>query len=170
MTETPRPWDRLDAETSTAYGAFLAYVALGARRSVRGAARQYHSAATASGEIESVEDTTVRTWMGWSAKHDWVSRAIAREEWILSTSDEQIVVNKLACDLAIVTRAHDFLTSGDSEVWLRGVRGYTLQHPPVQRMADVSERIEDLPDMSDDALDRMKAIRDEERKENKKET
>ena len=99
--------------------------------------------------------------MGWSAKHDWVRRAIAREEWILSTSDEQIVVNKLACDLAIVTRAHDFLTSGDSEVWLRGVRGYTLQHPPVQRMADVSERIEDLPDLSDDALDRMKAIRDE---------
>ena len=101
--------------------------------------------------------------MGWSAKHDWVNRAIAREEWILSTSDEQIIVNKLACDLAIVTRAHDFLTSGDSEVWLRGVRGYTLQHPPVQRMADVSERIADLPDLSDDALDRMKAIRDEER-------
>ena len=41
----------------------------------------------------------------WSAKHDWVSRSAAREEWILSTSDEQIVVNKLACDLAIVTRA-----------------------------------------------------------------
>ena len=98
--------------------------------------------------------------MGWSAKHDWVSRAIAREEWILSTSDEQIVVNKLACDLAIVTRAHDFLTSGDSEVWLRGVRGYTLQHPPVQRMADVSERIEDLSDISDADIERMKEIRD----------
>ena len=160
MTETPRPWDRRETETSTAYGAFLAYVALGARRSVRGAARQYHSSATASGEIKSVEDTTVRTWMGWSAKHDWVSRAIAREEWILSTSDEQIIVNKLACDLAIVTRAHDFLTSGDSEVWLRGVRGYTLQHPPVQRMADVSERFEDLSDIPGADLDRMREIRD----------
>ena len=159
MTETPRPWDRRETETSTAYGAFLAYVALGARRSVRGAARQYHSDATATGEIKSVEDTTVRTWMGWSAKHDWVSRAIAREEWILSTSDEQIVVNKLACDLAIVTRAHDFLTSKDSEVWLRGVRGYTLQHPPVQRVEDVTP-IEDLSDLSDADLERMKEIRD----------
>ena len=54
--------------------AFLAYVALGARRSVREAARQYHSKTIAAGEISSAEDTTVGTWMGWSAKHKWVSR------------------------------------------------------------------------------------------------
>ena len=41
MTDTPRPWDRLTAETPKSYAAFLAYVALGARRSVREAARQY---------------------------------------------------------------------------------------------------------------------------------
>ena len=111
-------------------------------------ARQHHSNSTSSGDIESVEDTTVRTWLGWSAKHSWVSRANAREDWIQGTSDEQIIINILACKLALVTRAHAFLSSTDSEVFLRGARAFTLQHPPVQRMADVSERIEDLPDLS----------------------
>ena len=41
MTDTQRRWDRLTAETPKSYAAFLAYVALGARRSVREAARQY---------------------------------------------------------------------------------------------------------------------------------
>ena len=153
-------------ETPKSYAAFLAYVALGARRSVREAARQYHIKTTSTGEISSVEDTTVRTWLGWSAKYKWVSRSLAREEWIASTSDEQIIINKLACDLALVTRAHDFLTSTDSAVFLRGARAFTLQHPPVQRVADVSERIEDLPDMSDADLDRMREIRDAARAKN----
>ena len=42
MTDTPRRWDRLPTETLKAHNAFLSYVALGARRSVREAARQYH--------------------------------------------------------------------------------------------------------------------------------
>ena len=41
MTDTPRLWDRLPTETPKSYAAFLAYVALGARRSVREAARQH---------------------------------------------------------------------------------------------------------------------------------
>ena len=107
----------------------------------------------------------VRTWLGWSAKYKWVSRSLAREEWIASTSDEQIIINKLACDLALVTRAHDFLTSTDSAVFLRGARAFTLQHPPVQQVEDVT-RIEDLPDLSDADLGRMRAIRDEARQKN----
>ena len=59
MTDTPRLWDRRADETPKSYAAFLAYVALGARRSVSEAARQYHSNTTATGEISSVEDTTV---------------------------------------------------------------------------------------------------------------
>ena len=43
MTDTPRLWDRRADETPKSYAAFLAYVALGARRSVREAARKYHS-------------------------------------------------------------------------------------------------------------------------------
>ena len=82
-----------------------------------------------------------------------------------STSDDQIIINILACKLALVTRAHDFLTSTDSAVFLRGARAFTLQHPPVQQVEDVT-RIEDLPDLSDADLDRMRAIRDEARQKN----
>ena len=120
---------------------------MGARRSVREAARQHHSKALSAGEILGQENTTVSTWLAWSSKHKWVSRANARDDWIARASDEQIIINKLACDLALVTRAHDFLTSTDSEVFLRGARAFTLQHPPIQRVADVSDRIEDLCDL-----------------------
>ena len=132
MTDSPHPWDRLDAETSTAYGAFLAYVALGARRSVREAARQHQGsikAASPSAKVASLS-TITRRWLGWSARHSWVSRANARDTWIESASNEQIIVNILACKLALVTRAHDFLTSADSEdMAARRARAYTLQHP-----------------------------------------
>ena len=168
MTDTQRRWDRLPTETPKSYAAFLAYVALGARRSVREAARQHHSNTTATGEISSVEDTTVRTWMGWSARHKWVSRSLARDEWIARTSDEQIVSNVTACKLALTTRAHDFLTSTDSAVFLRGARAFTLQYPPIQRAADVSEQIESLSDLSDEQLEKMEAVRDAARLENAK--
>ena len=36
MTDTQRLWDRLPTETPKSYAAFLAYVALGARRSRQG--------------------------------------------------------------------------------------------------------------------------------------
>ena len=65
MSETPFPWDRLPAETPKSHAAFLAYIALGARRSVREAARQAHQ-----GSIKTVSSSTiVSRWLGWSAKH-----------------------------------------------------------------------------------------------------
>ena len=160
MTETPRPWDRRSTETTKAYAAFRAYIALGARRSVREALRQNSGETAVSGKL--------RTWEGWSSKNAWVSRANARDEWIARTSDDQIIVNILACKLALVTRAHDFLTSTDSAVFLRGARAFTLQHPPVQRVADVSEQIESLSDLSDEQLEKMEAVRDAARLENAK--
>ena len=108
----------------------------------------------------------MRTWMGWSARHKWVSRSLARDEWIARTSDEQIVSNVTACKLALTTRAHDFLTSTDSAVFLRGARAFTLQYPPIQRVEDGSERIEDLSDIPDADIERMKEIRDAARAKN----
>ena len=169
MTETPHPWDRLPKETSISYAAFLAYVALGARRSVREAARQDHSRAIAAGEISSIEATTVSKWMGWSAKHKWVSRANARDAWMVQVSDEQILANLKACHLALTTRAHGFLKADDAADFLRASRALALHFPPVQRTADVSERIEDLSDLSDEQLERMGEVRDAARKENAKE-
>ena len=84
------------AETPKSHAAFLAYIALGARRSVREAARQAHQ-----GSIKTVSSSTiVSRWLGWSAKHKWVSRADARDKWIARASDEQLIVNILACKLA----------------------------------------------------------------------
>ena len=49
-------WDRLPTETPKSYAAFLAYVALGARRSVREAARQHHVKTASSGpEVRTVK-------------------------------------------------------------------------------------------------------------------
>ena len=160
MTETPHPWDRLPSETPKSYKAFLAYVALGARRSVREAARQYHAKTKPSGE----ELTTVNGWLTWSSKYKWVSRCLARDEWIARTSDEQIVANLAACKLALTTRAHDFLTAKDAKDFLRAARALSLHFPPIQRVADVSERIEDLSDVPDEELNRMREIRDAARK------
>ena len=42
MIETPFSWARRPAETPKSYAAFLAYIALGACRSVREAAGQNH--------------------------------------------------------------------------------------------------------------------------------
>ena len=161
-------WDRLPTETPKSYAAFLAYVALGARRSVREAARQYHVKTTAAGEISSVEDTTVRTWMGWSARHKWVSRSLARDEWIARTSDDQIVSNVTACKLALTTRALDYLTANDGADFLRAARALSLHFPPVARVADVSDvdPIADLSDVPDADIERMKAIRDAARQKN----
>ena len=47
------------------------------------------------------EVTTVKHWLRWSARHKWVSRSLARDEWIARTSDEQIVANVTACKLAL---------------------------------------------------------------------
>ena len=160
MTDTPRLWDRRADETPKSYAAFLAYVALGARRSVREAAHQNHIKTTSTGEISSVDDTTVRTWLGWSARHKWVSRSLARDEWIARTSDDQIVSNVTACKLALTTRALDYLTANDGADFLRAARALSLHFPPIQRVADVSERIEDLSDIPDADIERMKAIRD----------
>ena len=163
MTDPPRLWDRRADETPKSYAA---YVALGARRSVREAARQYHINTTSTGEISSVEDTTVRTWLGWSAKHKWVSRSLARNEWIARTSDDQIVSNVTACKLALTTRALDYLTANDGADFLRAARALSLHFPPIQRVADVSERIEDLSDVPDATLEEMRAIRDAARQKN----
>ena len=119
-----------------------------------------------AGSVHQRQDTTVGTWMGWSAKHKWVSRSLARDEWIARTSDDQIVSNVTACKLALTTRAFDYLTANDGADFLRAARALSLHFPPMQRMADVSERIEDLSDIPDADIARMKAIRDAARAKN----
>ena len=154
--KTLRLRGRFPTETPKSYAAFRAYVALGARRSVREAARQHCVKTASSGP----KNTTVKHWLRWSARHKWVSRSLARDEWIARTSDDQIVSNVTACKLALTTRALDYLTANDGADFLRAARALSLHFPPIQRVADVSERIEDLSDIPDADIERMKAIRD----------
>ena len=95
-----------------------------------------------------------------------MSRSLARDEWIARTADDQIVTNVTACKLALTERAHDFLTANDGPNFLRAARALSLHFPPIQRMADVSERIEDLSDIPDATLEEMRAIRDAARAKN----
>ena len=67
-----------------------------------------------------------------------------------------------ACKLALTTRALDLLKRGDGADFLRAARAIALIFPPVQQIENVLDRIPDLPDLSDDQLERMRAIRDEE--------
>ena len=60
----------------------------------------------------------------------------------------------------MTTRAHDFLTANDAADFLRASRALAQHFPPIQRVADISERIEDLSDIPDADIERMKAIRD----------
>ena len=74
--------------------------------------------------------------------------------------------NVTACKLALTTRALDYLTANDGADFLRAARALSLHFPPMQRVADVSERIEDLSDIPDADIARMKAIRDAARAKN----
>ena len=166
MTSPARAWDRLPTETLKAHTAFLFYLSLGARRSVREAARQNNIKTASSREKGTRPSTTIRRWLGWSARHKWVSRANARDAWLARVEDDQIVLNLKACMLALTTEALALLETGDSRDFLRAARALSLHFPPIQRMEDVSERFEDLSDLSDEALNRMKEIRDSERAKN----
>ena len=63
----------------------------------------------------------MKHWLRWSARHKWVSRSLARDEWIARTSDDQIVSNVTACKLALTTRAHGFLTANDGPNFAGGI-------------------------------------------------
>ena len=66
----------------------------------------------------------------------------------------------------LTTRAHDFLTANDGPNFLRAARALSVHVPPMQRVADVSERIEDLSDVPDAPREERRAIRDAARQKN----
>ena len=163
MSDKPQAWDQHPEETPKAYAAFLEYVALGSARSVREAARQHHAKTASTGS----QITTVQHWLRWSAKHKWVSRGIARDEWIARTSDEQIIANLAAFKLELTTRGREFLKSKETGDFLRASRAVALHFPPVQRVEDVTQ-IEDLSHLTDEQLQEMRKIRDSASKEKEK--
>ena len=156
-SRAPGGWVRLSGEPPRAFAGFRAYCELGARRSIPDAIH------ASTGSLPSVSQ--ISQWKTWSAKYKWVSRSLARDEWLARTADEQIVANLAACKLLLSEKAQDFMGSEDSVDFLRASRALALHFPPVQRVADVSDQFEDLQDMSDEALKKMREIRDADRKD-----
>ena len=105
-------------------------------------------------------------WVCTEAVRTQNRESLARDEWIARTSDDQIVSNVTACKLALTTRAHGFLTANDGGDFLRAARALSVHVPPIQRVADVSERIEDLSDVPDAPREERRAIRDAARQKN----
>ena len=151
MTDTHRRWDRLPTETPKSYAAFRVYCDLGARRSIGDAIQK--TLKTLPSESQLVQ------WKRWSRKYHWVSRRLARAEWMARTADEDAKTYLHECYRALTTVAYKFITSEAPERVRIGSAIIKDHYPPVVRAADVSERIEDLSDIPDADIERMKAIR-----------
>ena len=82
----------------------------------------------------------------------------------MRTADEQVIADIAECKTEIVKRGRGLIADADSQGLVHLARSLALLFPPIQRVADVSEPIEDLSDLSDEQLDRMRAIRDAARK------
>ena len=158
MTDTPHPWDRRAAESDPAFEAFAAYLETG---SLRDAWRQRSGKAQAT--------AAPGAWTGWSTKHNLVSRRAAYVEWTVRECQDAIKAGLVQLRKRFIDVANTLLDDGGLPS-IRAASQIVRDHfPPAERVADVSdaERFEDLSDIPDEDLDRMRAIRDEARRKNK---
>ena len=157
MTNTPHPWDRRAAESDPAFEAFAAYLETGSLRDAYQQQTGKEGAKQAPGR-----------WTGWSTKHNWVSRRAAYVEWTVRECQDAIKAGLVQIRKRFIDTANTLLDDGGLPS-IRAASQIVRDHfPHVERVADVSdaERIEDLSDLPDEDLDRMRAIRDEARREN----
>ncbi len=157
MTDTPHPWDRRAAESDPAFEAFAAYLDTG---SLRDAYRQQ--------EGKDGAKHAPGRWTGWSTKHNWVSRRAAYVEWTVRESQDAIKAGLVQLRKRFMDVANTLLDDGGLPS-IRAASQIVRDHfPPVERVADVAdaERIEDLSDIPDEALERMREICDAARRKN----
>ena len=157
MTDTPRRWDRLTAESDPAFEAFAAYLDTG---SLRDAYRQR------SGNEKATSPPG--TWTGWSTTHHWVSRRAAYVEWTVRECQDATQLGLMQIRRRFIDTANTLLDDGSVPAVRAASRIIVENFPPVARVADVSdgERIEDLCDIPDADLERMREIRDAARAKN----
>ena len=156
-TNPPRPSDRRAAETDPAFLAFAAYLEHG---SLRDAWRQR------SGNDQA--KFAPGGWTAWSVKNDWVSRRAAYIEFTIRECQDAIQFELTKIKKRFLDSANALLDDGNIPAVLAASRIVHDHFPPVERVADVSkeERIEDLSDIPDADIDRMKEIRDAAREKN----
>ena len=157
MTETPQPWDRLETETDIAFEAFSSYLETG---SMLASYRQKTGKEKAQ--------FSPGTWTAWGSKHHWVRRRSAYVDATTRECLDSIQEGLVKIRHKFVDEASKLLDSKDLAAKRLASDIIRAHFPPVQQVADVSDQFEDLSDLSDEQLDRMKAIRDEgrQKKEN----
>ena len=157
MTDTPRRWDRLTAESDPAFEAFAAYLETG---SLRDAYRQRSGKAQAT--------AAPGAWTGWSTKYNWVSRRAAFVEFTVRECQDATQVGLVQIRKRLIDAANALLDDGGTTAVRAASRVIVENFPPVARVADVSDGpyIEDLCDIPDADIERMKEILDAARAKN----
>ena len=157
MTGTPHPWNRRADERDRAYEAFAAYLETG---SLRDAYRQRSGKAQAT--------AAPGAWTGWSTKYNWVSRRAAFVEFTVRECLDATQIELVKVRRRFVDVANTLLDDGSVSAIRTASRVIVEHFPPVARVAGVSgdERIEDLSDIPDSELEKMRQIRDAARGKN----
>ena len=101
MTDTPRRWDRLTAESDPAFEAFAAYLETG---SLRDAYRQRSGKAQAT--------VAPGAWTGWSTKYNWVSRRAAFVEFTVRECQDATQVGLVQIRKRLIDAANALLDDG----------------------------------------------------------
>ena len=146
MTDTPRRWDRLTAESDPAFEAFAAYLDTG---SLRDAYRQRSGKAQAT--------AAPGAWTGWSTKYNWVSRRAAFVEFTVRECQDATQLGLVQIRRRFIDTANTLLDDGSVPAVRAASRVIVENFPPVGRVADVSDGpdIEDLCDIPDADIDHI---------------
>ena len=143
------PGDRLTAESDPAFEAFAAYLDTG---SLRDAYRQRSGKAQAT--------AAPGAWTGWSTKYNWVSRRAAFVEFTVRECQDATQLGLVQIRRRFIDTANTLLDDGSVPAVRAASRVIVENFPAVAKVAVSDERIEDLSDIPDADLDRMKEIRD----------
>ena len=149
MTESPHPWDRLSTETDLAFEAFSSYLETG---SMLASYRQSTGKKKAK--------FSPGTWTAWGSKHNWVRRRAAYVDATIRDCQDSLQEGLVRVRLKFVNEAEKLLDREDLAAKRLASDIIRAHFPPVQQVEDVSEQIEDLSDIPDADMDRMREIRD----------
>ena len=152
MPDTRQPWDRIKAESDPAYEAFAAYLETG---SILTAYRQRPGKDKATNAPGS--------FTAWSTKHHWVSRRAAYVDHTIQKCQDAIQGELVLIRKRFIDVANGLLDDKPDLPSIRAASQLIHDHfPPIARVADVSDAppFEDLSDLPDAELDKMRAIRD----------
>ena len=130
MTETPRPWDRLETETDIAFEAFSFYLETG---SMLAAYRQKTGNKKAK--------FSPGTWTAWGSKYDWVRRRAAYVDATTRECQESLQAGLVQLRRRFVDEAAKLLDTDDLAAKRLSSDIIRAHFPPVA-VSEVSQKID----------------------------